>query len=272
MLAKLATLLAASILKPSEGYVLRPSEGHVHDVSARSSTATVQRDPTIEEGKLTPQCECKSQSDAGDLIFGATLRDGSFGWCEYAPGVALECPHCCPDSAAASHCECKSQSDDAGDMIFGAATSDGSFGWCQYAPRIASECPHCCPPASPPQLPKAEPSESCANSAWSSQPRPRVSSPRKKESQLQDELDDDAADLARAFEDEGLSDSPLAHVLLQKRVDAGGRTLPTKELSDAGQPYVVSDASGLTTRQRLMMSFMRKFLPAARRFLQWIHF
>lgn len=285
MLAKFATLVAASILRPSESYILKPSNvqyEHIHDVRTRSSTATGQRDSAIEEGKLAPQCECKSQSDAGDMIFGATLRDGSFGWCEYAPGVALECPHCCPDSAteegklALQHCECKSQGD-AGDMIFGAATSDGSFGWCKYAPRIASECPHCCPPASPPQPPTAEPSESCANSAWSSQPNPRLSSPRKEANQLQEELDDDAADLAQAFEDEGLSETPLAHILLQKRAVAGGLTPPTKEHDTPGrvptsQPHKVSDAVGLTSRQRVMISFMRKFLPAARRLLRWIHF
>jgi len=282
MLAKFATLVAASILRPSESYILKPSNvqhEHIHDVRTPSSTATRQRD----SAKLASQCECKSQSDAGDMIFGATLGDGSFGWCEYAPGVALECPHCCPESAteegkvALQHCECKSQGD-AGDMIFGAATSDGSFGWCKYAPKIASECPHCCLAESSPQPPTADSSESCANSKWSSQLNPRVSSQRKEANQVQDELDDDAADLAQAFEDEGLSETPLAHVLLQKGSDAGGLTPPTKEPSDSGrrfptaQPHKLGDAAGLTTRQQVMISFMRRFLPAARRFLQWMHF
>lgn len=265
MLAKLAALVAASILAPSESYILRPSKGHGHDVSTRSSTAAEQRNSAFGEGKLASQCECKSQSDAGDTIFGATLSDGSFGWCEYAPGVALECPHCCPDSSAAALCECKSQSDNAGDVIFGAATSDGSFGWCKYAPRIASTCPHCCPPASQSQKPTAESPENCANSAWSSLPGPAVSSPREDANQLQDELDDDAADLAQAFEDEGLSDTPLAHVLLHKRADVGGLAAPTKV-------HKVAVEGALTSRQRVMISLLRKFLRATRWFLQWTHF
>lgn len=271
MLAKLAALVAASILPQSKSYILRPSEGHVHDVSTRSSTATEQRNSAFGGGKLASQCECKSQSDAGNTIFGATLSDGSFGWCEYAPGVALECPHCCPDPSAAALCECKSQSDNDGDVIFGAATSDGSFGWCKYAPRIASTCPHCCPPASQSQTPTSESLESCANSALSSLPDPAVSFPKEEAKHLQDDLDDDANDLAQAFEDEGLSDTPLAHVLLHKRAHVGSLAVPTKELSDHGTQKV-GVKGALTSRQRVIISVLRKFIQSVRWFSQWMHF
>lgn len=114
------------------------------------------------EAELISGCECKSQSDGDDVIFGATTCDGSFGWCEYAPDVRSECPSCCPTTAALSEspseCECQSQSD-GDDMIFGAFTRDRTFGWCEFAPDVLSECPHCCPGALSPSRAKPPPAE-----------------------------------------------------------------------------------------------------------------
>jgi len=39
----------------------------------------------------------------GKVIFGASMSHlGTFGWCEYAPAVPVECPHCCPQQLESS--------------------------------------------------------------------------------------------------------------------------------------------------------------------------
>jgi len=155
MSATFVTLVAASILRLSEGLY-----GQYHDDRA-NSIVSEQEDLSMTKAELIAGCECSSQSDGEDVIFGATTCDGTFGWCEYAPDVRSECPSCCPTAApseAASECECASQSD-GDDMIFGATTRDRTFGWCEFAPDVVSECPHCCPGTSPPSPAKPPPTE-----------------------------------------------------------------------------------------------------------------
>jgi len=156
MSAKFATLVAASIMGLSEGLY-----GRYHD-ERTNRIASGHEDLSMTEAELISGCECKSQNDGEDVIFGATTCDGTFGWCEYAPDVRSACPSCCPTAAAPleapSECECQSQID-GGDMIFGAFTRDRTFGWCEFAPDVLSECPQCCPGALPPSLAKPPPTE-----------------------------------------------------------------------------------------------------------------
>jgi len=139
--------------------------GQFRDERTKRIAIASERGDGLTEAELISGCECKSQKDGENVIFGATTCDGTFGWCEYAPDVRSECPSCCPTAAATSEapagCECKSQRD-GDDMIFGAFTSDRTFGWCEFAPDVITECPHCCPGARPPAPPRTEQYEDMA--------------------------------------------------------------------------------------------------------------